>query len=108
MPNVLNNMPLVNIGSDGKLNTIAGMKVIESCNATPCNNNEPPTVNGASWLGVMAVVLDSSRAVGEAWGKRPLLEIERVPYCDLNRLTLWRYWGAAIMDTGAFCHIANA
>ena len=93
--------PLLTFGTNGQLMTVAGLKVIESCVASACTDNaeaSSPT---------MAVVIDSSRAVGEAWGMRPKFEEERIPYCDKYRETIWMYWGCAAMDTAAIGHLLN-
>jgi len=89
---------LVTFDTNGNLLTVAGLKVIESGNATACNSTSGAT---------MAVVIDSSRAVGEAWGMKPKLEEERIPYCDYTIASIWMYWGAAAMDTDAIVHIIN-
>jgi hypothetical protein len=53
--------PLLRFDGSGQLIAIGPLKVIESCVAASC-----VTTSGAT----MAVVIDSSRAVGEAWGDR--------------------------------------
>jgi len=89
---------LVKYDDKGGILSINGLKVIECCNATTCN-----TTSGAT----MAVVIDSSRAVGEAWGRRPkFYEFYEVD-CDRYKETIWMYWGASELDTGAIGHIRN-
>jgi len=82
---------------NGRLTSVAGLRVIETCGATSCM---------ASAV-TMAIVLDSKRAIGEAWGKRPTFETDRVPECDQTKLVVWEYWGTAVMDQNAVGHIIN-
>ena len=72
----------INYGGDGIITTINGMKVIECCNAN----------NGASGA-TICVVIDSSRAVAEAWGKRPTFSSDYIPECDATKEVVWIYWG---------------
>ena len=83
---------------DGKLATLAGLTVIESCNAAKCTDTASA---------VMAVVIDSSRAVGEVWGKRPTFQTDPVIECDQTKLVVWMYWGSSPMDSGAIGWISN-
>jgi hypothetical protein len=96
-------MPGTTFDSSGKLLTVAGLKVIESCVANRCNNNGSDSESGR----IQAVVIDSKRAVGEVWGKRPTFEVERVPECDQWNHVLWQYWGANTLDPLAIGHVIN-
>jgi len=81
LPNVSS---LVKYGNDGTIISVNGLKVIECCNAD-C---------GASGITVAAVI-DSSRAVAEAWGKRPTFYSDYVPECDYTKEVIWMYWGTS-------------
>jgi hypothetical protein len=98
MPQPTAGAPLVKYDGSGQLVSIAGMKVIECCNATA-----PSTASGA----VLGIVLDSKRAEGEAWGKRPTFSEFYDAKCDRTELVLWTYWGAAVLDPDAIVHLAN-
>jgi len=89
---------LVKYTDDGRLLSVAGLKVVETGLATSCNSTA---------LATMAVVLDSSRAVGQAWGKRPTFEETRVIECDYYKEVIWMYWGVHELDTTAIAHIRN-
>jgi hypothetical protein len=84
--------------ANGNMTMLHGLKVIESCCATACATTSK---------GTMAVIIDSSRAVGEAWGMRPKFEEERIAYCDKYRETIWMYWGCNDLDLGAIGHVLN-
>jgi len=103
-------MPGTTFSSDGKLLTIAGLKVIECCNANRCNNiggtdelNTFDVIDGS----VQAVVIDSSRAIGEVWGKRPTFSEFYENDCDRYKYVLWQYWGCSELDTGAIGWVVN-
>jgi len=91
-------LPQMKYDGKGQLISISGMKVIECCNANMCNN-----AGGR----VMAVVLDSKRAVGEVWGKKPTFEVDRQPECDLYKHVLWQYWGSHSLDPLAVGWVVN-
>lgn len=93
------NEHMVTWTNDGHLKTLGGLKVIETCTANTCSKT-----NDA----VMAVVIDSSRAVGEVWGMRPKYNEFYEVDCDRTKITLWQYWGASELDQNAIVHIANA
>jgi len=89
-----------NIGMDGlKLAGIGNIKVIESCHANAC------TDVGAQ---EMAILIDPTRAIGEAWGKRPTFKVDDDPIeCGSQKVVLrmWADFGA--LDLGAIGHIVN-
>ena len=90
--------PLMKFDGNGQLVSIGPLKVIECCNA-----QSGSTVSGTT----LAVIIDSTRAVGEAWGKRPkFYEFFEVD-CDRYKETVWMYWGCATMDTHAIGHVLN-
>ena len=84
--------------NDGHIKYIGELQVIETCTATTCNNT-----SGS----VQAVVIDSSRAVGEAWGKRPTFNEFYDGKCDRTEITIWQYWGASDLDCNAIVWISN-
>jgi hypothetical protein len=93
---------LVNWGANGEVMSVAGLKVIVTGNATACGSG-----GKMSTASIMAVVLDSSRAIGEAWGKRPIFTEQYDNHCDKYRETIWMYWGTALLDSTAIAHIKN-
>ena len=84
--------------SNDNLISIAGLKVIETGLAATC---------ASTASAVMAIVIDSSRAVGEAWGKRPTFSETYVPECDYYKEVVWMWWGANTLDVAAIGHIRN-
>jgi len=83
---------------DGKLFTVAGLKVVETPAAPEC-----VSTSGAT----QAIVINSRRCLGEVWGMHPKFEEERVPYCDVYRESVWMYWGCSVISVGAMGHIRN-
>ena len=100
-PAVQNIMPLLKYGDDGHIASIAGMKVIEAKAAVA--EDATPTASDDN----LAFVIDSSRALGEAWGKRPTFTKEYVPECNNYKLVLWTYWGHDQLDEDAIVSIEN-
>jgi len=98
IPAVKNIMPLLKFDNGGQLVGIGPLSVIESCVASSGTDKSGAT---------LAVVIDSSRAVGEAWGKRPKFNEFYEVDCDRYKETVWMYWGASEMDTNAIGHILN-
>lgn len=86
-------------GSDGIISTLAGLNVIVTGNADACSSTSGAT---------MAVVIDRSRAVGEAWGKRPTFSEQYDSYCDRYKEVAWMYWGCHTLDEAAIGIIRNA
>lgn len=78
--------------SENQLSKIGTMDVIEFPCATACST----TTNQ-----VVAIVLDSRRAVGEGWGMRPKLEQDRNIDCDSTTVAIHMYVGIDELDTGA-------
>jgi len=89
-----------NITMDGnKLSKIGDIEVIEYCGATAC------TDLGSA---VMGVLIDPSRAVGEAYGKRPALKRDEDPIeCDSVKFVYRTYIAIAALEVGAIGHILN-
>lgn len=92
---------LVKYTSDGYIASIAGMKVIESRAAY--QNNNSPTTSGDD----LAFVIDSSRALGEAWGKKPTFTQKYHENCNNYNMVVWTYWGHSTLDTDAIVDIEN-
>lgn len=84
--------------AQNNLATIDGMRIIETCAANPC-----VVTSGAT----MAYVLDSSRAIAEAWGKRPEFYEDFVVECNKYKETVWMYWGCSVVSCGAIAAIVN-
>ncbi len=91
----------VTFDANGNLTAVDGMRAFITCSAEPCAQ----TNNGAP--SVMAVIIDSKRAIAEAWGKRPTFEEVRDPHCDSYQEVVWAYWGAHTVDVGAIYGIVN-
>lgn len=85
---------------NGQLISIAGMEVLVSSLA----NAQVVTANE-----VQAILINSRRAVGEAWGRRPERIIDRVTDApsDKIRLIMWMRYGADELDTDAIGHVLN-
>ena len=82
--------------SGGVLTHIGALKVIEYCGANSC-------ASGAT----LAIMIDSSRAVGFAFGKPPKIEQERNIDCDSTTVAMWSYFGTKELDLEAIGHIKN-
>jgi len=91
-------MPLLKFDNGGQCVGIGPLRVIESCVATTGTDASGTT---------LAVVIDSSRAVGEAWGMKPEYTEDYNNLCNKDTITYWMYWGASDMDTNAIGHILN-
>lgn len=79
--------------SGNEVSKIGTMSVIEFPCANLCST---PTT-----LKVVAVLLDSSRAVGEAWGMKPKLEQDRNIDCDSTTVAIHMYVGIDELDAEA-------
>lgn len=88
----------ITINDDHVLEKCAGLNVIECCNMSACTNLSGATV---------AMVIDSSRAVGEGWGMRPKYSEVYEPECDYYKEVVMMYWGTHKLDPLAICHIKN-
>jgi len=103
VPAVGDIMPLVKYGSDGYISSIAGMKVIEmKCAVSKVSDGALDDADANT-----AFVIDSSRAVGEAWGMRPKFHEFYDGQCNNTELTVWTYWGCDTLDAGAIRLIQN-
>ena len=90
---------MVNFGNDGNLSKVAGLNVVVSAAA---NANTTTTTE------VQAIVIDSSRAVGEAYG-RPLEFKTAEPDIEYDRtkVVCWIRYGTAELDTEGIGHVIN-
>jgi hypothetical protein len=93
-------LPMVKF-EGGKLVSILDLQVVEVKAAVA--DDASPAGNGDE----LAYVIDASRAIGEAWGMRPKFWEFYDGICNATELTLWQYWGTALMDTNAVVEIAN-
>lgn len=83
---------------DGILTKIGHLKVIEYCGANTCTDESAE---------VIAIVLDSRRAVGAAFGQRPKMYKEFDIQCNAWKITFWSYFACAELDTAAIGHVVN-
>lgn len=83
---------------DGRLKKIAGLKVIEYCGANTCSS-----VTDA----VLAIIIDSRRAVGAVFGERPKTYKFFQSNCNSYRIDQWAYFAVGELDTNAIAHIIN-
>ncbi len=86
----MSGMP-IRFGSSGELLSIGNMQIIEFPCAKQCSDS----------AGIVAVILDSSKAVGEGWGKRPELEQDRNIDCDSTTVAIHMYIGIDELDDDA-------
>ena len=92
-------LAMPSIEMDGTVLTKIGhINVIEYCGATACST---ATATEFAWL------IDSSRAVGQAFGKQPSLEFERDAECNSWKLVMWAYWGVSALDVNAIGSIVT-
>jgi len=86
------------IDGSGRVTKAAGLNVIEFCGANSCATTSSE---------VMAIVIDSSRAVGAAFGQRPTMYEFFQSNCNSTRYDMWCFFACAELDTGAIGHIVN-
>lgn len=88
------------VGPDGVLQILAGLKVIVS----PLANS-----NTSAASRVQAILIDSKRAVGEAWGRRPDTIVDELSLSqnDQVKLVTWLRYGCAVLDPKAFGQVTN-
>jgi hypothetical protein len=84
--------------SDGRVSKIGSLKVIEYCRANTCSN-----ASGE----VMAVIVDSRRAVGAVFGHRPKTYKFFQSNCNSHRIDSWAFFACGELDTNAIAHIVN-
>ena len=88
----------ISFDEDGRLKKIAGLKVIEYCGANTCSS-----VTDA----VVAIIIDSRRAVGAVFGERPKTYKFFQSNCNSYRIDQWAYFAVGELDTKAIAHIVN-
>lgn len=86
--------------ADGEVGSVAGLNVIESSHFNALN-----TTSGDE----MATVIDSSRALGDAWGRRPELIVDEMTNADTDEVRLigWMRYETEVIDTTAVGHVQN-
>lgn len=89
----------IDIAKNGALKSILGIPVIEYAGAVD------PLDTGTTTGDELVIIIDSSRAVGGVFGKKPRMESERNIDCDSTTYAMWCYFGAAELDTGAIGHV---
>jgi hypothetical protein len=81
---------------NGSISMVAGLKVIVYSGVAEL----PATLTESLYFGA---VVDSSRAVGEAFGKKPTFEEDRIPESNMFKEVVWAYYGVAGLDTDGIC-----
>ena len=89
---------VIKLDGAGKLVRFNGLKVIEYCGANSCAT----TANE-----VYAIILDTRRAYGAAFGKRPSLEKDRNIDCNSWTYAMWCYFAHGALDVNAIAHIKS-
>lgn len=89
----------ITLGADGSVATVAGLRLLVTAHA----NANAATVNL-----VQAVVIDSRRAVGEAWGRRPDTKTDFDLDTDAYEYLCTVRYGASVIDTASVGHVVNA
>lgn len=89
---------VIKISDDGKLKVFNGLQVIEYCGAQSCSTATDT---------VFAVIVDSSRAYGAAFGKKPSLEKDRNIDCNSWTYAMWCYFAHGALDVAAIAHIKS-
>ena len=88
----------VHFDENGDLTKIAGLKVVEYCRANACSD-----ATGE----VMAILIDSRRAVGAIFGQKPKMYKEFQSNCNSYRVDYWSFFAVGELDTAAIIHIVN-
>lgn len=86
--------------SAGNVSMVAGLSVVVS----PLANAQSATLSE-----VQAIVIDSSRALGEVWGRRPDTTVDDVSRREFDQVKLvtWLRYGNAVLEAAAVGHIKN-
>ena len=94
--------PLIKFNEQtGYISQILGMRVIEAGVAVA--DDASPATEGDE----VAFVIDSSRAIGEVFGKKPELHSFYDGKCNATELTVWQYWGSGILDGNAIVTVTS-
>lgn len=88
----------VSFDDDGRLKKMSGLKVIEYCGANSCTDLQAE---------VVAIVIDSRRAVGAVFGERPKTYKFFQTNCNSYRVDQWAYFAVGELDTDAIAHVVN-
>jgi len=100
----------ITVNDSGILTNVAGLKVIESGNAKPHGPNPAGASTASGYFTssvTIACVIDSRKAVGEAWGMRPKFVSDYNVACDRYNHAVHAYWGTAKIDNSAIARIEN-
>ena len=89
---------VIKIDDSGRLTRFNGIPVIEYCGAQACSTATDT---------VYAVIVDSRRAYGAAFGKRPSLEKDRNIDCNSWTYAMWAYFAHGALDVAAIAHIKS-
>lgn len=89
----------VSFDDDGRLKKMSGLKVIEYCGANSCTDLADE---------VVAIIIDSRRAVGAVFGERPKTYKFFQSNCNSYRIDQWAFFAVGELDTDAIAHIINA
>ncbi len=84
---------------EGRLKKLGSLKVIEYCGANSCTDTADE---------VVAIIIDSRRAVGAVFGERPKTYKFFQSNCNSYRIDQWGYFAVGELDTDAIAHIINA
>lgn len=84
----------------GEIGRIGNIRIIVHDLA---NAKDTATVNE-----VQAIMLDSSRAFVEAFGKPLRFKMQEVIESDQYKHVAWMWYGVAVADANAICHLKNA
>ncbi len=88
----------VSFDDDGRLKKMSGLKVIEYCGANGCTDLASE---------VVAIIVDSRRAVGAVFGERPKTYKFFQSNCNSYRIDQWAYFAVGELDTDAIAHVVN-
>lgn len=88
----------VSFDESGRLKKINGLKVIEYCGANSCCTTSDE---------VVAIIINSKRAVGAVFGARPKTYKFFQSNCNSYRIDQWAYFAVGELDTDAIAHITN-
>ena len=89
----------VTFDDDGRLKKMGSLKVIEYCGANSCTDTADE---------VVAIIIDSRRAVGAVFGERPKTYKFFQSNCNSYRIDQWGYFAVGELETDAIAHIINA
>ena len=88
----------VTFDDNGRLKKMSGLKVIEYCGANSCTDLADE---------VVAIIIDSRRAVGAVFGERPKTYKFFQTNCNSYRIDQWAFFAVGELDTDAIAHVVN-